>query len=1147
MKAFNGVFILPALCIALGFYSATTLAAPGVLSDKPLFLGTDVQPNILWLVDDSGSMDWEVLKSEGARAAYTGNTFPDSGNIDITPTEHDRAEMLESCVGYNVMYYDPNVEYLPWSGVDINGNTYQSQPLNAARINPYNPASGTTDLTASDGAHYPGYHIWVDADGDDEFDSGECPDPNATGYDYDATFVATSALSSATEMTATDKLNFANWYSYYRKREYVAKKSLSGIIVDSQARMGLATLHNNNSVGTKIEDIDNLSLPVSATATTNKSNLLTHLFEIDSSGGTPLRENLEQAGDYFESGTNPSTGLFGFTPAPNTPILSQALGGECQKNFTILMSDGYSNGNDPSVGNSDADTTNEFDGGSYADIYSNTLADVAMHYYKTDLSPLDDKVTVDPGIDENTAQHMVTYTVAFGVNGDLSAGPDADATSFLWPQRVAGSASTIDDMRHAAWNGRGLFLNASNPDALIDSLSDAISDIADREGAASAVAFNSTSLDADTYIFQARFDSDRWSGDLDALSFVYDSDGNIVKDVDSGRSRIVQRWSAAEELNNRDLVELPRQIITYNGTVGVPFSFPVDYKNPEATEINAAQMQDLLADAPNAYATVDTDEITENQAFGASIVAYLRGDNSIAGFRDRLGDRLGDIIHSSPEFVAAPDTLYPNLIEGAGNVYSDFITAKQNRTELVYVGSNDGMLHAFNASTGSEHFAYIPGLVYSSDSQAGLHYLARDAYSHIPYVDESPLTADIFVNSQWRTYLVGALRAGGKGIYVLDVTDPANLTEASADSLVKQEFTHADLGYTFSRPLVGKMNNGRWAAIFGNGYNNSGDGRGKLFILYLDSTGGFELLDTGVGTIVGADCNDAASDCSGISSPTVLDLDGNGTVDRIYAGDIQGNVWAFDVSDNSTGEWGIAHTDSDDNTVPLFSACNTSPCTTTNRQPITSLSVVKTHPNRRSHSTEPNLMVYFGTGQYLAVDDNLTTSTQSMYAVWDSNAGELDRSDLQVQAISNSSTVSGGRDISTNTVDYVVGSEYGWLIDFPDTGERMVVEPVVVGDIVFFNTMVPEGVICTPGGYGYLMFADRMSGGQPEFTVLDTDNDGVYDDTIVGGIKLDAIPGGGRLIDDKLVVSDSSGEITDFNVQTSESRRSSRSSWSIFK
>lgn len=1172
----NRVFIFMSLAI----YSVAPMnvsAAPGNLSDKPLFLGTEVQPNILWLVDDSGSMDWEVLKTSGALKAYSSNSFPNSGDIDITPTETDRDEMLESCAGYNVMYYDPSKTYTPWAGVDINGDAYTDQPITAARRNPYNPGSGTVNLTASDGAHFPGYFVWNDANGNDEFDSGECPDPGITGYNYAAQFTDTSSTSGPTEMSALDKANFANWYSYYRKREYVAKRALSTIIDNSQARMGLATLHNNNSVGTIVDDVDDVSVPVDATAQTNKNALLRNLFRIDSSGGTPLRTKLEQAGKYFEVGTNPGSSFFGFTPSPTSPILSAANGGECQQNFTVLMSDGYWNGSAPSVGNADANTANEFDGGSYADTLSNTLADVAMHYYKNDLATgLDNNVPVMAGVDENNAQHMVTYTVAFGVNGNLIANPtdkddpfpETNLTSPVvigWPIAPDGDNSdnavtidgvsydkddfelsddriaTVDDMRHAAWNGRGLFLNARNPDTLISSLESAINDIADREGSASAVAFNSTSLETDTLVFQARFDSGSWNGTL--LAFDFDTNG-----VGS------QQWSAGDQLDARDLSADARNIISYNGTQGVSFRFPVDYTAPLVTELAFDQQVDLLTNAPFPIATVDATEQTANQAYGEKIVDYLRGDFSGEEanggiFRNRYDKRLGDIVHSSPEFVGAPNRAYPDLIEGAANKYSDFIEAKKNRTPIVYVGANDGMLHAFRASDGHEVMAYIPSILYSGKNQSGLHFLADTSYSHIPYVDESPLAADVFVDSDWKTYLVGALRAGGKGVYVLDVTNPSALTESNAASIVKKEFTHNDLGYTFSRPLVGKMNNGRWAAIFGNGYNNdpTGDGKAKLFIMYLDSTGGYELIDTNVGSVVSNDCSNASSDCNGLSSPTVLDLNGNGTIDRVYAADIQGNVWAFNLTSSTASNWSVAYKDSGSIPQPLFSACSASPCTSLNRQSITSLAVAKTHPYRVSNSTEPNLMVYFGTGQYIAENDNLSTGTQSMYGVWDAGVAELDRSKLQQQVLSVSATVTGGRDLTSNAVNYTTTSELGWYIDLVDSGERIVVEPAVVGDIVFFNTMVPDDASCNGGGYGYLMFADRITGGQPDFTVLDINNDGVYDDDTVAGLALNAIPGGARLIDDKLVVSDSSGMISDFGVQSGKARASSRASWSIFK
>ena len=523
MIGINRAIFFPVTFSLLSSYSLILAAAPGVLSHKPLFLGTDVQPNILWLVDDSGSMDWEVLLSKEAISAHNVNDTPEESSdayyLDFE-SPSDNREKRELCSGYNVMAYDPGASmvYVPWVGVDSEDNTYVNASVSAARKNPYlsNASSysdtydqgGNDENTSGDDRtnndsgydnttnlqnlsdHY--YYPWNDANSNGLYDNNECDTSNDNR-------VRVGSLSAANQQ------KYANWFSYYRKREFIAKKALSSIISDSQARMGLATLHNNSNVGTEIEDIDNLSTPVSSAANTNKNSLLQNLFEIHSDNGTPLRETLEQAGKYFDAAVDPGSELFGSSPSPITPILSQALGGECQQNFTVLMSDGFGNGSDPSVGNSDANTTNEFDGGTYADTYSNSLADVAMKYYKGDLSTLANKVPETPGIDENPAQHMVTYTVAFGVNGTLDAGPDADATSFPWPQRVENTSTTIDDMRHAAWNGRGLFLNAAKPDELITSLSNAISDIADREGAASAVAFNSKSLEQDTFYFSGPF------------------------------------------------------------------------------------------------------------------------------------------------------------------------------------------------------------------------------------------------------------------------------------------------------------------------------------------------------------------------------------------------------------------------------------------------------------------------------------------------------------------------------------------------------------------------------------------------------------------------------------------------------------------
>ncbi|MFQ5760269.1 MAG: hypothetical protein ACE5HM_04755, partial [Acidiferrobacterales bacterium] len=380
----------------LAFFAALwtliPLASPAgnlQLVNSPLFLQTAVQPNVFFMTDDSGSMDWEILLNKGAVGT-------NSGDLDLTPaTDEDRSEF---CVGYNALAYDPNATYTPWQGKDKLGNDFQDAHLMEAggfteiRRNPYCPGSdttssdcndssnnGTTDLTDTSVLTL-AYYTWTDADSDGAFDTGECGNVSNT---TDATLWA--------GLSAAQQTNYANWYSYYRKREYVVKRAASELITASRNRVGLSSLHNNQSIGTQIEDIDDISLPVDPTAQANKAALLDNLARVRSTGGTPLRLGLENVGKYYDGVSQ--TALFGAAPTHNTsetasalsPILNAANGGECQQNFTILLSDGFWNGIDPSVGNTDIDGTSPYDGPPYDDTVSNTLADVAMDYYERDL------------------------------------------------------------------------------------------------------------------------------------------------------------------------------------------------------------------------------------------------------------------------------------------------------------------------------------------------------------------------------------------------------------------------------------------------------------------------------------------------------------------------------------------------------------------------------------------------------------------------------------------------------------------------------------------------------------------------------------------------------------------------------------------
>ncbi len=1131
-SSFNG-YIFSLLLLLLLPQHLT--AAPGKISTNPLFLQSGVQPNLFFILDDSGSMDWEVLKSEGAEEDYSG--FSNSGNMDFTP--NNTAERLEHCAGYNVLAYDPNIEYTPWHGKDYSGNKFQDQDPSSAHANPYigrtssnacggfinNDNGSACDLLTSWSGNNGGfYYSWVDSNNNGRFEAGECPTSAAAV----PTYISSLDVVSTDPENPNSQTNYANWFSYYRKREYVMKRAVSQIIEESQVRMGLATINRRNrvrestlmnshrwSTGTQVEDIDDISTPVDNAAKKNKKILLDNLVAINSASGTPLRRALDHTGRYFQ-GNMTNSNLFGYTPSNATnsangssPILNATNGGQCQQNFALLFSDGYWNGGTPSnIGNTDTDGSGPYDGLSYSDSASGTLADVAMHYYEKDLmSGLDDLVPEAPltvGKDDNPTQHLVTFTIAFGINGHLSCDPtdrDKELNEQSWPTGCSGYDSwpnpyngypaRIDDMRHAAWNGRGLFMNASNPQDLIDKLKAAIAEIDNMTtSAAAAVSINSGHLKDGRFLYQAKFSSSRWSGRLSSIELTDDGLGDV-------------QWEAHELLDSRDSSADPRMIITYNGNQGVNFEFPSSYYSSLASgDLSLLQADDLLHDAPHQGASLSSAQQAENIAYGVNIVKYLRGDRSNEGilFREREG-RLGDIIHSSPRYVGVPNPRrYPPHLEGSSNSFMDWANGTvKDRTPMIYIGGNDGMLHAFEAETGRESFAYIPHALFSASNRQGLHWLADPLYEHLPYVDQTPTVMDVFTatpsnpsDKEWRTVLVGGLRAGGKSIFALDVTDPAGFSNSStAVGNVLWEFSHNDLGYTFSRPAIARLNNGDWAAIFGNGYNSdpSGDGVAKLFIVNL-ATGALVRppLTTAKGSITNNDCSDPASECNGLATPAVVDLNGDGTVDRVYAGDLQGNMWVFDLSNSVSSNWGSAL--GGGVPMPLFTAVDRNG----NPQPITTQPRLAKHQTIKAQTSSPNVMLFFGTGQYLTDTDTGNKAQQSFYAIWDTNS-PVSRSELLEQKY----TYHSGNDVRTlddKLINYGTnsGEHHGWYTDLSNSsGERVIVTPIIFGKLVAYTTIIPASNICGSAGESWLMVHDLFDGSRPDYIALDVNGDGNFD------------------------------------------------------
>ncbi|MFC1602160.1 pilus assembly protein [Pseudomonadota bacterium] len=1123
------------------------------ISQTPLFLQQRVQPNIMLLVDDSGSMKYEVMLSDNTGCS------PDC-YLDFTP-ESDETK-LRLCPGYNTLMYDPTKVYTHWDGVDNNGNKYLDANINAASENPFlgDASSGTCDsgdgfssisrvcnLTSDmrpdgKGAYY---YPWVD-DGDGIFEPDECPIE-----DTDRVWIHSLDADDSGGNT-NNQQNFANWFSYYRKGEYVMKRALSTIISDSQERVGIATLNRSEplltsgndgeDVGTEIADLDTTSLPINQEAVENKKQLLRNLFRITPAGGTPLRKGLKNVGRYFEEGNSIGGDLFGFQPENGSPILSAADGGECQQNFVIALSDGHWNGSSPEVGDTDGDSNSDYDGRSYADGYpetlptetaaekeariegySNTLADVAMHYYERDLNTnLDNDVPTTTTLangnsDDNPAQHLVTYTVAFGLSGTIpldnstacypskredsveSQGWPSSCTNAPagltdgWPAPIENTTTTIDDMLHAAWNGRGEFLSATDPQALINKLGEAIEDIASRTDtttAAAAVTVNSTNMRSGGVIYQAGFDPDTWAGQL----FAYNLSG----------ATLTEKWRAHTQLSALPDPNSSRVIFTYNGHAGTPLSFPADYQNPDTAngELDLEQVKDLLTNATHPFDTGNVDKKSANQAFGESIVEYLRGssDNEGTGsdnFRPRNDSLLADIIHSAPVFVGSPNPAqYPDFIEGTNNSYHTWANRADNasRKPMIYVGTNGGGLHGFDANTGAEDFVYIPKSLFSNADHAGLHWLAEPGYTHRYYADQTPAINNVFIDGAWKTVLVSGLRGGGKALFALDVTSPSafNSEDTAAQKVlweVNNDTAGIDnnLGHTFSQPTLAKLNNGAWAAIIGNGYDNgpNGDGRARLFIIDLSTGLVIKSIDTGAGTIANNDCDDAGSNCNGLSTPAVVDLDGNGIADRAYAGDLQGNLWVFDLSSADSTVW---------DKKLLFKAEIIDPVTSElTPQPITSRPAVTLHPHQKGIATAPNTMVFFGTGQYINSEDIDNTATQSFYGIWDNGTTVTNgRSDLVQQSISTDATIPDNvRIISNEPANY--STKRGWHIDFTtESKERVIVNPITFGQLVIFTTTIPDQNVCGIAGGSWLMVLDSNSGGEPKFTALDVNSDGLF-------------------------------------------------------
>lgn len=600
------------------------------------------------------------------------------------------------------------------------------------------------------------------------------------------------------------------------------------------------------------------------------------------------------------------------------------------------------------------------------------------------------------------------------------------------------------------------YVLASQPEKLVSGLTKAFNDIFKRTASAAAVASNSTRLTTTTHLYQALFNSGDWTGRLKA--FPLDMNGNIGNEV----------WDAADRIPAHG----SRNIKTWDGTAGVDF---------RGTTIETAMG-------------------------GAANLAYLRGDHSQeerngGAFRDRT-TKLGDIVNADPHYVKDENFGYnvlPGTVSGTeGYDYTSVhMVNKSSRTAMVYAGANDGMLHGFRASDGVELFAFVPKGVWSK-----LPLLTSPTYSHKYFVDSSPTAWDAYWGTTWKTVLAGSLGAGGKAVYLLDVSSPGSfgasnvLWEYSGNVLAEQN----NMGRMIGTVTVARFADTNYWAVFGNGYD-SVNGNAVLFMVRVDDPTIVKMINVG-GTN------------NGLSSPLLVDTNGDRIVDLIYAGDLNGNAWKFNVAGNNTNAWKSAYL-SGSTAEPLFQAKDSS----NNPQPITSLPEVGLAPAGAS-----GLMVYFGTGKYFETGDNATTSIQSVYGVVDSGTqftGTNHRTQLQSQKIEFEATLPATltapqrrvRVMSNNAVTYP--SQKGWVIDLltppnpPGTqrGERMITAPALFNGKLILQSIVPTTTPCEFGGASWLMQVNPATGGRLSVAGFDVNGDGSFNSLdkvdIGGGVMAD--------------------------------------------
>lgn len=1047
----------------------STFAAPTEISNVPLNTTLTAKPNVIFALDDSGSMDFEVtfptneggLWWEGISQSFADNNgklhynensafgwsdgkiwylygylFPNGTQADAR-TRSDSSYFTYAipptpqfafarCADYNALYYNPMVEYQPWSAAYINGalQTYSSEnPANAKSHPVYTGPNGTRMNLGNNlfsissnwtfrmfpGMQVPGADIpgirraawggWQNITSNTTVTSPfgwtvAIPYYPATYYIKDSTCFGGVNCAVAPDgenlrrieikpgnsfpsgRTYQQELrNFANWFTYYRKRKLALSASMGQTLSSiTGIRGGMVRFNHLTSIA--MRDFD------STNPAENASRLIGDIYQNPADYGTNTRAVLDYVGRQYQS---------------DSSIVTKS----CQFNSLMILTDGFATPLGPNTPSYDASKWGQ--GQPYTPIFTNSLADLALAYYTNNLRPdlpngnlPVDLNSAEPNADKNPDLHMNTYAMTIGPVGtiygtDQPEAEDPFANPPSWPNpNVSSSAKSIDDLWHATINGRGMMSHANNYKEILEAMRSMVYDVITRSYSNSGVAVEELYLRSGmNAVFAA---SHRvGSGELRKLEV----------DLLSGQvNSSAALWSAKDLLEQR--TPESRILATYNGRYGIPFQHSV-LPVPMRNQLTASGTDNMNSEV---------------------LVDWIRGDKTAPSdiYRQR-SYRLGSMVHASPVVVGRPIRNY------AEHGYHDFKTANAARTQMVYQAANDGMLHAFVGDTGEEAWAYIPG-----NSFLKLGSLAKLTFIHEYLLDATPTTGDVYFDGHWHTILVGGHGAGAKGYYALNITNPDVSSESELADKVLWEFPNKttptpvrnNIGYGFGRPKLIYTKAVGWVVVVTSGYNNTdGDGLGHLFIL--DPKTGALIKD--ISTKAGSSATPSGlAHISAYAENVVYDPN----IDAIYGGDLEGNIWRFDLSGDDVSHWGVQKlaTLTDANGLP---------------QAVTSEPELGTFQDHR--------IIYLGTGRLLAENDLLSSSQQTIYALIDNGSANPLINPLRSQLTSLSDNTSSGK--------------RGWFYDLQANSELITNNPIIVENQLLFNINKPSTDGCTSESYQY--------------------------------------------------------------------------------